>query len=419
MPLINFSKDLLQEEKTVQDFDPRTLAWTYPHGLKKIGDMHFAIEASQSASHVTYGLFKSSKLLESDVISALEVELVTGESVGIPIKTVPIIDTVSTVKDERGKGHAKCLYEAVFNKHGAIISGDELYADAGKINRSLGMWLNTLSQKGILANINLETKKITPFNLESATGKKNIRFMIMKPELLVEGLRDTFKKAAIAGTALAALGMGGDSAHSAEKETVKPIPQEQTFKQEFTKTDISTDEILNTWLKQHEGVAYKVYKDKKQNPTIGVGFNLNTPFAKKIIPADVLEKLKSGEIELQDKHINWLLVQSIDQAVHDVKKLFTNFDSLPVEVQRVLVDLDFNMGIGGISQFKNFKKAIDAGNWSQAADELMYVDGVNKDENSKWWNDVTNNAHDFSTIAKKNPNNRAVHLISTLKNLKK
>ena len=53
--------------------------------------------------------------------------------------------------------------------------------------------------------------------------------------------------------------------------------------------------------------------------------------------------------------------------------------ALPAAKQRVMINLVFNMGWGGVSGFRKFLAAMQAHDWQSAANELM---------SSQWWRQV-------------------------------
>ena len=71
---------------------------------------------------------------------------------------------------------------------------------------------------------------------------------------------------------------------------------------------------------------------------------------------------------------------------HPAKKLFDiviDIESYPDVVQRVLINMCFNMGAPRLGKFQNMKKAVEAGDWKQAA-----VEG----RDSRWHKQVPNRA---------------------------
>jgi GH24 family phage-related lysozyme (muramidase) len=419
MPKINVipkDKTLLENtsDSHVEYADPSTWHWSYPVGLKMVGEFHFAtdyqlVEGSDKKD-VLYGLFSDKKLTQP--ICAMHVVLHDGATFGLPVKEVPVVEMVVTKEDQRGKGYGKLLYEAVLSRHNVIISDENLYTDAGKINKSLGIWLNHLTKVGDVVNLNIETKKVSSFDFKEATKSTGMRFMVLKEGML--------GKLATGALATAALGMGDVSAADATTPAKEPQAQHQNFKSfskpEAKKTDIISN--IHAMLVRHEGESAKAYKDSKGHHTIGIGFNLDRKDADSILKSlgKNLSEILSGNQELNEDDIIKLFKFSLREAIVTARDVFPSFDNQPDNAKMVIIDLVFNLGKDGIKKFPNFIAAIEHGTYELAADQLMYKD-LEKTQYSKWWTQVTNSHDDFETVQKHNPNNRAVEDILLLKSL--
>lgn len=114
-----------------------------------------------------------------------------------------------------------------------------------------------------------------------------------------------------------------------------------------------------------EGLRLKPYTDSVGKLTIGVGRNLTD----KGISNDEAEKMLENDIEDARR--------AVFQMIPWVSKLD--------EVRRaVLVNMAFNMGIGGLMAFKNTLAFIEKGQYPNAAAEML---------NSKWADQVGPRAH--------------------------
>jgi hypothetical protein len=119
----------------------------------------------------------------------------------------------------------------------------------------------------------------------------------------------------------------------------------------------------------------KVYKDPIKGwkvPTIGVGFNLNRRDAKSKIEAFGLDynKIRSGKEMLTDEQVNQLYGQDIQNAIGDAQSFLPNFSDQPTEVKTIVSDMSFNMGLGRLSTFRNFREALMNFNFDSAAHEM-------------------------------------------------
>ena len=122
-------------------------------------------------------------------------------------------------------------------------------------------------------------------------------------------------------------------------------------------------------IKQGEGFRQCMYKDTMGLTTVCYGFNLQKSGASSIISAaggNYLD-LMAGGCATQSVCDN-LLSKEIDAARSIVRSQYGSISCQAA--QYVVVDLAYNLGSGGLSQFRNFKANIKANNWSGAAAEL-------------------------------------------------
>ena len=73
----------------------------------------------------------------------------------------------------------------------------------------------------------------------------------------------------------------------------------------------------------------------------------------------------------------------IETVLSDCKLLYSDFDDLPEEAQRIIANMMFNMGRPRLSKFKGMKRGVDARDWNAAADEMV---------DSRWYRQVTSRA---------------------------
>ena len=122
-------------------------------------------------------------------------------------------------------------------------------------------------------------------------------------------------------------------------------------------------------LTKHEGCKTEVYLCSEGIPTAGIGHALY---------AD--EEMPVGTDVDMEQVLEWFQ-EDVNEAVADCCALFLNFASLPDQVQRVLVNMAFNLGRSRLGKFKNMITAVNEGNWKKAADEMV---------DSRWYNQVGN-----------------------------
>jgi len=105
-------------------------------------------------------------------------------------------------------------------------------------------------------------------------------------------------------------------------------------------------------LVRDEGEVLRPYRDSRGFLTIGVGHNLD---AKPI-------SRRASRVILED---------DIADAVADLHHALPWAALLDEARQGVLVNMTFNMGLGGLLTFKKFLAAMQAGQWPAAAREIL------------------------------------------------
>lgn len=109
---------------------------------------------------------------------------------------------------------------------------------------------------------------------------------------------------------------------------------------------------LAAQLRLHEGVEQKPYKCTAGYLTIGVGRNIE-------------------ERGLSDDEIDYILNNDVDIATSELATSFDWFAGLDDVRMRVVVDMVFNLGMPRFKQFQNMISAIEAGDWAEAAAQMM------------------------------------------------
>ena len=111
------------------------------------------------------------------------------------------------------------------------------------------------------------------------------------------------------------------------------------------------NELLNR-IKEHEGFRSRVYKCTEGYDTIGYGFAIKDLYLSEGI-SELILKEKVTNLRLRmGKKICW-------------------FDEAPREVREVLLEMAYQMGVSGVSKFKNALKHMKNEEWNKAADEML------------------------------------------------
>ena len=104
-------------------------------------------------------------------------------------------------------------------------------------------------------------------------------------------------------------------------------------------------------LRRDESVRDTMYRDELGNATVGVGHNLSTPLSARAIQMILEDDVSAKKIEM-DASLPW--AASLDDARYGA-----------------LLNLSFNMGVGGLLGFPRMLRAIQAQDWDVAARELL------------------------------------------------
>jgi len=125
-------------------------------------------------------------------------------------------------------------------------------------------------------------------------------------------------------------------------------------------------------IKEHEGFRSKVYKCTEGYDTIGYGFAIK-------------------DLELDEDIAEEILMRKLTKLIKQVRSKFDWLDSVPREVQGVLVEMSYQMGVTGVTKFKKALHAMQMFQWRIAATELL---------DSRWAKQTPNRAKELSDIIK-------------------
>lgn len=137
-------------------------------------------------------------------------------------------------------------------------------------------------------------------------------------------------------------------------------------------------ERLRKEIEADEGRIEKIYEDHLGYPTFGIGHL--------IVQSDPEYGMPTG-MSVSSERVNDAFERDVHLVLRDCRKLYTDFDSKPEEVQMIIANMMFNMGLTRLAKFRNMKIAVDNEDWKQAAFEMM---------DSKWANQVPNRAKRLS-----------------------
>ena len=131
---------------------------------------------------------------------------------------------------------------------------------------------------------------------------------------------------------------------------------------------MNTGQIIKD-LVQDEGLRLKPYKDTVGKLTIGIGRNLD-------------------DVGISEEEAYHLCENDLKACISDLQTL-SCFDGLPYDVQRVLVNMRFNLGFKGLLGFRNTLALIQEGKYKEASYSML---------DSKWAKQVGARAYRLSEI---------------------
>ena len=123
-----------------------------------------------------------------------------------------------------------------------------------------------------------------------------------------------------------------------------------------------------------EGRKHKMYM-LNNVPHTGIGHNIIS----RALADETLDFLGIEDesdlmhAELSDEQCEYLLEKDLDIAINDARSLIGAevFDALTDARQDVLIDMSFNLGRPRLSKFKNMIAAVQAGDFDEAAAEIL------------------------------------------------
>ena len=104
-------------------------------------------------------------------------------------------------------------------------------------------------------------------------------------------------------------------------------------------------------LKRHEGFRSRVYKCSEGYNTIGYGFNLDDGISKPIASLILDSQVNDLDVKLSIQYGWYMQLDPVRQSV--------------------VLNMCFNLGLGGFSSFKKTIEYIESGDYYLAADEML------------------------------------------------
>ena len=125
-------------------------------------------------------------------------------------------------------------------------------------------------------------------------------------------------------------------------------------------------------IKKHEGFVEHVYDDSLGIPTIGYGFAIKDL----ILDEDIAEDI---------------LMRKLEKLKRNANARFQWLEDMPQEVQAVILNMCYQLGVTGVSKFRKAISALQEGDWDEAANEML---------DSLWARQTPNRATELSDIVR-------------------
>ena len=125
-------------------------------------------------------------------------------------------------------------------------------------------------------------------------------------------------------------------------------------------------------IKQHEGYRSKVYKDSLGIDTIGYGFAIK-------------------DLELDEDICEIILERKLKELETRVNLKFKWFIYMPQEIKDVVMEMCYQLGVGGVSKFKKTIAYLQNKQWEEASVEML---------DSLWAKQTPNRAKELSNRVK-------------------
>jgi lysozyme len=125
-------------------------------------------------------------------------------------------------------------------------------------------------------------------------------------------------------------------------------------------------------IKKHEGFVEHVYDDSLGIPTIGYGFAIKDL----VLDEDIAEEI---------------LIRKLEKLKRNANARFKWLEDMPQEVQEVVLNMCYQLGVTGVSKFRKAISALQEGDWEEAANEML---------DSLWARQTPNRAKELSNTVR-------------------
>lgn len=131
---------------------------------------------------------------------------------------------------------------------------------------------------------------------------------------------------------------------------------------------------LRQELESDEGCVYEIYLCSEGRPTFGIGH---------LIRRTDPEYGREVGTPVSAERVAEAFEADIDMVLEDCLKLYPDFNHLPDEVQLIIANMMFNLGLPTLSKFRDMKACVDDEDWEGASLAMR---------DSKWYRQVKGRA---------------------------
>ncbi len=133
-------------------------------------------------------------------------------------------------------------------------------------------------------------------------------------------------------------------------------------------------DILRKEIEADEGCKYETYRCSEGYPTAGIGH--------------LLTEWDEGYSEpigtaVSEEQVQKWFEKDVQTAINDCQDIFNDFDSLPEDIQHVLINMAFQLGGPRLSKFKRMIAAVEVEDYREMSLQM---------EDSRWFKQTTNRA---------------------------
>ena len=131
-------------------------------------------------------------------------------------------------------------------------------------------------------------------------------------------------------------------------------------------TDLFDEEVVDEIradIAKHEGIVFAVYKDHLGNKTFGIGH---------LITRDDKEYDLPVGYEVSEDRVMEVFKEDIEDAFKTANRLVPLLYARPIPVQRVIVNMAFQLGYYRLKSFKKTLAHVQQCEYNEAADEMVH-----------------------------------------------